>query len=336
VFGQSNQDRGWKGYSTFLVATIAVVGLGYLWWSQQPNFHTVLPTQVYRCAQPSADDLRLYREKYGIKTVVNLRGPWKGKDWYDDEHRVCDQMGVDVVDINLVNHQIPPLAELKRLVQTLDDAPRPILLHCRQGADRTALASAIARLLAGDSVEQAKREYSIAYGHTGLAHGSHLPNLFNLYADWLRKEGQPSGAESFRQWVDQLESLHYFAANIEPAHGMETLKEGSLWELTLRVTNTSQVAWPADTYDMHVNVWIRPKGEKESMKHRVNLPKEKIVPGQTVTVSIAMPPITPAGDYDIEADVCDGKDIKFRVMGPFAWKQTMEVVPVSVARAKTE
>lgn len=335
MFGKSSQDSGWKGFSTYFVATILIVGLGYLWWSQQPNFHTVLPAQVYRSAQPSADDLRLYHEKFGIKTVVNLRGSWKGKDWYDAEHRVCQQMGVEVVDINLVNHQVPPLEELRKLVETLDDAPRPILLHCRQGADRTALASAIARLLSGDSIDQAKKEYSIVYGHTGLAHGSHLPNLFDLYLAWLTEEGTPPGPDSFRQWVRQAESLHYFSAQIEPIHAPETLTAGALWELSLRVTNTSQVPWPADKYDMHVNVWLRPTGQKESSKHRVDLPHEPISPGQSVTVSLPMPPIPDAGTYDLEADVCDGKDIKFRVMGPFAWKETIEVTPVSVARAKS-
>ncbi len=336
VFGNYSKDKGWKGISTYLFVVVLFGGIGYLWWSQQPNFHTVIPTQVYRSAQPTADQLRLYKEKYGIKTVVNLRGTWAGKDWYDAEHQIGDDIGMDVVDINLINHQIPPIAELRKLIDTLDNAPRPILLHCRGGADRTALASAIARFLAGDSIKEAKKEYSILCGHTGLAHGSHLPNLFDLYTDWLVKEDKAASATSFREWVDQVDTLHYFSARIEPDEPLEGLKAGALWELSLRVTNTSKVPWPADERHMHVNVWLRPPGEKESIKRQVDLPKEKVQPGHSVGVSLPMPPMNSPGQYQIEADVCDGKDIKFRVMGPFAWKSTMDVAPVAVAQASSE
>lgn len=336
MFGYSYKDKGWQGFSTYLLIALLLAGLGGLWWSQQPNFHVVIPHQVFRSAQPTADQLRLYKDKYGIQTVINLRGTWEGKDWYDAEHRVGDEIGLDVLDINLINHQVPPVSELRKLVHALDEAPRPVLLHCRGGADRTALASAIARFLAGDSIDQAKKEYSIVYGHTGLAHGSHLPNLFDLYVEWLAEEKKGPGPATFREWVDRVETLHYFSARIESAEPLEGLQAGKLWELSLRVTNTSKVVWPADERPMHVNIWLRPPGEKESVKRQVDLPKEPIQPGQSVVVSLPMPPMSAPGQYAIEADVCDGKDIKFRVMGPFAWKSRFQVAPLAVAQATTD
>ena len=46
------------------------------------------------------------------------------------------------------------------------DAPRPILIHCRSGADRTGLASVVylARVAHADE-ETAERQLSIRYGH---------------------------------------------------------------------------------------------------------------------------------------------------------------------------
>ncbi len=38
------------------------------------NFRTLIPGQVYRCAQPSPGDLQKYVAPYGIQTVINMRG----------------------------------------------------------------------------------------------------------------------------------------------------------------------------------------------------------------------------------------------------------------------
>src|SRR5438874_1538525 len=37
------------------------------------NFHAVIAGEVYRCAQPTAQELATLIRRYGIRTVVNLR-----------------------------------------------------------------------------------------------------------------------------------------------------------------------------------------------------------------------------------------------------------------------
>src|SRR5437868_15065750 len=51
------------------------------------NVHTVIPGLVYRSSQPSPELLADLVKRYGIRTVVNLRGYCDGFDWYSAECR---------------------------------------------------------------------------------------------------------------------------------------------------------------------------------------------------------------------------------------------------------
>ncbi|MFN3444028.1 MAG: hypothetical protein ACK4Z3_16590, partial [Rhizobium rosettiformans] len=65
------------------------------------NFHEVLPGQFYRSAQLSGERLGAEIDRYGIKTVINLRGENPGKDWYDDEIAATAAHGARHVDFGM-------------------------------------------------------------------------------------------------------------------------------------------------------------------------------------------------------------------------------------------
>ena len=50
-------------------------------------------------------------------------------------------------------------------VKLIDQAPKPILIHCESGADRTGLVSALYRLSRGQPLAVAEQELSPRYGH---------------------------------------------------------------------------------------------------------------------------------------------------------------------------
>src|ERR1700689_726183 len=64
------------------------------------NFHTVVEGRCYRAAQPSGSSLESYIRQYGIQTVINLRGPNPGEDWYDDEMLAAQRHKVNFVSVN--------------------------------------------------------------------------------------------------------------------------------------------------------------------------------------------------------------------------------------------
>src|SRR5262245_11581468 len=63
------------------------------------NFRIVISGRVYRCAQPSHYDLRRAAARYGIRTVINLRGYADGEPWYEEECRATAELDLNQEDI---------------------------------------------------------------------------------------------------------------------------------------------------------------------------------------------------------------------------------------------
>ena len=157
------------------------------------NFHTVVAGKLYRSAQPSARDLSAYAQTPGIKSVINLRGQHPGDPWYDDEVRVSNELGLFHVDIALSAHQELSAAQLLGLEKAFRDAPPPILIHCKGGADRTGLAAALYVLeVLHLPVETAAAQLSWVYGHWPYlgSRSAAMDRTFEHVAAGLRSAGQ--------------------------------------------------------------------------------------------------------------------------------------------------
>lgn len=133
------------------------------------NFAAVVPGEVYRSNQPTAVDIAAYAGRYGIRTIINLRGRQENAAWYEDEVATAGRLGIGLVDFPMVADQRLDAQGAARLIAILKDAPRPILIHCRSGADRTGLASVIylAKVAKVDEAT-AERQLSVRYGHIGI------------------------------------------------------------------------------------------------------------------------------------------------------------------------
>ncbi len=130
------------------------------------NIHVVEPGQLYRAAQLNGSTLDHVLDTYGIRTVINLRGENDGTPWYDDEVAVTRKHGLVHIDIRMSANREPDEATVTKLVHALGEAPKPILVHCQSGSDRTGLASALYELLvAHRSATDAAGQLSFRYGH---------------------------------------------------------------------------------------------------------------------------------------------------------------------------
>ena len=133
------------------------------------NFHAVIPGELYRSAQLAPAEIAVYTKRYHIRTIVNLRGEGKGSEWYDDEIVAAKGLGVAHDDFRMSAGQELSLAKAKQLVAILANAEKPILIHCKGGADRSGLAAALylAAVKKADE-EDAGRQISFWYGHLSV------------------------------------------------------------------------------------------------------------------------------------------------------------------------
>lgn len=117
---------------------------GYLDQYANKNLHVVDHGKLFRSAQLTGEELEALINSVKIRTVINLRGARSpGNRWYDEEKRVTTELGVTLIDIKMGASRLPHRPDLITLLDAFRDAERPILVHCRGGADRTGEAVAI-------------------------------------------------------------------------------------------------------------------------------------------------------------------------------------------------
>lgn len=130
------------------------------------NFHEVIPDKLYRSGQLEPGELTEVAQKYGIKSVLNLRGDNTGSDWYDNEVAEANASGVKHLDFRMSAKRGLTLEQTTALIAVMRDAPKPLLIHCQGGSDRSGLASALYMSAIDQSQESdADSQLSLAYGH---------------------------------------------------------------------------------------------------------------------------------------------------------------------------
>jgi len=150
--------------SLLLVVLLALVG-AYTWVHGGGNFHEVEKGTVYRSALLGSEKLEQAIDRLGVKTVLNLCGEQPGVEWYEGEVEVSRRRGVKFVSMGLSANTALDPAQMAKLTDALRDAPKPLLIHCRAGSDRTGLASAIYVATHGGSYRDAQAQLSLYYGH---------------------------------------------------------------------------------------------------------------------------------------------------------------------------
>lgn len=165
------------------------------------NFGVVEPGRVYRCAQPGEDLEQTARER-GIRSILNLRGGSEDDEFYRTEVQVADRLNLDFYDLPLSATRRPSRGELLRLLDVLDRCRYPLLIHCKSGADRTGLATALYRLQKlGEAPETAMGGFTLVYGHLPLFGPERLHEPVEEYAEWLSRNHREHSPSRFRNWV---------------------------------------------------------------------------------------------------------------------------------------
>jgi undecaprenyl-diphosphatase len=171
------------------------------------NVHAVLPHQVYRSAQLTHDDLAHLVQRYGIRSVINLRGANPDIAWYQDEIAVAQERQLWHADLALDAHHLPDVATLTQLVNLIEQAPKPLLLHCRQGADRTGLASAIALALLNQQSSESLLWRQVGWRYNVVSPTSVGYQFMVDFTRWCHVNHQSVTGENLKRWLASTPAL---------------------------------------------------------------------------------------------------------------------------------
>lgn len=193
-----------------LVAIAIPCGYFLLFFVVNANFREVVPQKVYRSGQPSEAQLAGWIRWYGIRTVINLRG--KVPRSTSSLQAILNKSDVKLIAIRLSVGKVPTRNLLVEIIKTIETAGEPILIHCRQGVDRSGTVSALAAMAVG------KEDYSTARWQAYVPPGPwkrkrkndyrHISDILKVYENYCRRNKlSTDGWEQFRQWATDANSF---------------------------------------------------------------------------------------------------------------------------------
>ena len=285
------------------------------------NLHEVIPGGVYRCRQPTLERLEAYVQHYGIRTVINLRGIDVGQ-CYLEESRATAQLDLSEEDLPFTAGRLPSVPVIRHLLQVFDQSEWPILIHCRQGVDRTGMASAMALLLYTDAgLDQALRQLGPRYGHLPFGRTGNIDRFFELYREWLAEKGWTHTREHFRYWVEfdycPGECVASFEV-LEPKGKPIVARLGVPLAVRVRCTNQSVKPWrfrPGANAGIHL-CWDVLDGDDQSLfSGRSGLFDAVVLPQKAIDLTLAIPAQSQPGRYRLRIDMADEQHGHFCQLG---------------------
>lgn len=175
------------------------------------NFHWVVPGEAGRAAQAYIGMLAIFLRGNRIAGLINLRGRNPGYGWWRNETKVCESLGIVHLDAMLDSRKLPTRAMLVALFEAFDAAPKPFMLKCSGGQDRTSFAAALYLIHRDgwDAMKKARAQFArFPYLHFPKRHQRWLKPFLDYavlaaagrpIAQWVREFYEPT---QLAEWLD--------------------------------------------------------------------------------------------------------------------------------------
>ena len=206
VHGRQSRARVMIGAGVLFVGVVTIVLAWLLVRFGDDNLHKV-SEDFYRSRQLDGPAMKRVIADKGIKTVIRLVGTEDGNvESYEMESAAVAETDATLVVAKMAATRLPYRSELSRVFEALDTSQRPLLVHCRQGSDRTGLISVIwLHDYKGESLEKAREQLAFfAYGHVPIGSSGSMGEFLDMYEAYTAEH--PGEKLNIQQWVN----LHYF------------------------------------------------------------------------------------------------------------------------------
>lgn len=189
--------------------TFSALDIGRLYWLKDhgvlralwTNFHK-LDAEVWRHNHPSPARLAQLKAM-GAASVLSLRGATSAPSQI--EACACAALGLEFRAIEMRATNLPRHTALLGLFDAIREMPKPLVIHCKSGSDRTGLASVIyLHAFKGVPIAEARGQLGLRYMHNRWGKAGIVHRLLDAYAgdhaatgigfeDWVKTAYDPNG-----------------------------------------------------------------------------------------------------------------------------------------------
>lgn len=170
-------------------------GILRLLWKNRRQF----ARGAWRSNQPVPRDVE-WAARQGIRTIINARHDAGRHGGHALVKEAALKAGLDYVTLEnspIFSRAAPSPEALLRVAEVLREAPGPVLIHCKSGADRAGFLSALYRIVVeGHPVGEAKSELTLRHLHFARSKTGILDAVYETYLAETAASGKP-----FLDWV---------------------------------------------------------------------------------------------------------------------------------------
>ena len=149
---------------------------------------------------PTPQRIRKYKTIFGIKTIINCRGTKRDGGWLL-ENEACKKYNIELINLNVRSRAAPDKKLIERANVIFKDIDYPALIHCKSGADRAGIVSALYKILyCKETPERAKKQLSFKFLHIKHAKTGILDKFVEEYERFLKKNKN----FDFLKWVENI------------------------------------------------------------------------------------------------------------------------------------